>query len=37
MKVICKYLWLKIVELVSSLISPFVDAYNKMKEETDNA
>ena len=36
MKVICKYFWLKFVEIVSCLISPFVDAYNEMKEVTDN-
>ena len=36
MKIICKHLWLKIVELFYSFLSPFVDAYNEMKGETDN-
>ena len=36
MKVICKYLWLKTVDLFWSLISHFVDAYNEMKEGVDN-
>ena len=36
MKIICKYLWRKTVELILVLVEPFVWAYNKMKEEVDN-